>query len=485
MSRTKIVATYGPACESPDVLSAMLRAGLDVARLNVSHLDPEDLADAVKHVRDVADQAGLPVAVLADMPGPKIRCTTCDPESFELNDDQVIELASGSDDDVSTPEKIYVKYPHLLEDVNEGEELAINDGLVLLRTESVRKDKGVLKCRVVSGGPISSRKGVSFLQSNLRVPSLTERDIAGLEAAAKAHVDFIALSFVRSAVDIREARAILAKHGGEDIPLIAKIEQHEAVDAIEEILEEAEGVMVARGDMGIEQPLERVPLLQKDIISKANHAGRFVITATQMLESMIVHSRPTRAEVTDVANAILDGTDAVMLSAETAMGHDPALAVNTMDRIARTAEERIYPEDWVRRMGVMRNGADLPELDDALARTSCRLAIDAHLDAIVCLSFFGTTGWRVARYRPDCPILAISPHENVCRRLCIAWGVEAFFLEEISEKTDHVSADDLVEPVLGFFRERQLLKKGDRIAFLAGVPLHVPGGTNYLRVIEV
>ena len=495
MSRTKIVATYGPACEDERVFAGMLRAGLDVVRLNVSHLEPALLPATAKRLRRIAAAADRPLTILADMPGPKIRCTVCEPEAFELRAGDRLRLAPGKD--ASTPERLVVQYPRLLDDVKKGHEIAINDGLVLVRVEHVSKRSGVLECRVLRGGPVSSRKGVSFLHSTLRVPGLTPRDRLGIRAAAGANVDFIALSFVRSASDVQAARRVLARAKRPDVPLIAKIEQHEAIDRIDEILRVSEGVMVARGDMGIELPLETVPLLQKDIIARSNHTGRFVITATHMLESMVENARPTRAEVTDVANAILDGTDAVMLSAETAVGRHPACVVRTMTRIADAAETRIDPREWLRRLAplegppapsqVRRRAAPGPDLDDAVARAACQLAVDARLDAIVCLSFHGTTARRVARYRPACPLYVLTPHEEQCRRLALTWGVEAWPFPEArraaARRTQSPGA--LIGPMLDALRSRGGLKRGQRVAMLAGSPLGAPGATNYLRMIEV
>jgi pyruvate kinase len=482
MSRTKIVATYGPACESERSFKAMLRAGLDVVRLNVSHLEPEALGATVRRLRRLAKQEGIPLAVLADMPGPKIRCTECEPEKFQLREGDRIALSSR--EARSTPSEIFVRYPRLLEDVKKGHRIAINDGLVLLEVEKVDAKAGVLRARCLAGGEVSSRKGVSFLHSTLRIPSITDRDKRGLRAAAQAEADFIALSFVRSADDMHRARRILKRYGAEDIPLVAKIEQHEAVDRIDEIVEASNAVMVARGDMGIERPLEQVPLLQKDIISACNRRGKAVITATQMLESMIENSRPTRAEVSDVANAILDGADAVMLSAETATGRNPVLAVRTMTQVALTAETRI---DQYRALQIDAPGASHADLDDALAHAACELAYDTPLDALVCLSFYGSTAHRVARYRPECPIYVLSPYEVQCRRLALTWGVEVFPFAEAKPSRSGKTRDpeDLIEPMIRALRARGRLKPGHRIALLAGIPLDRPGGTNWLRVVEV
>jgi pyruvate kinase len=485
MNRTKIVATFGPACDNEAVFAAMLRAGLDVVRLNVSHLDPKDLAATVARVRKWAARAKLPLAVLADMPGPKIRCTICEPSSFEVHPGQSIAVAPGNA--VSTPERVHIAYRHLLDDVAAGHELAINDGLVLLRVERVDREAGCLQCSVVRGGPIASRKGVSFLHSTLRITGLTARDRQGILAAAENDVDFIALSFVRSVNDVLAARRILAKTAQPGLPLIAKIEQREAIANIEEILAEADGVMVARGDMGIEQPLEQVPLLQKDIIRAANRAGKAVITATQMLESMIENTRPTRAEVSDVANAMLDGTDAVMLSAETAMGCDPAEVVETMTRIAAAAEGRFDSRQWLHRMEVVTDDTD-NDLDDALARATCQLALDAALDAIVCLTYHGTTARRISRYRPACPVFALSPHPEQCRRAGLVWGVEAVEFPQgavTRARGKDRPVSELLKAAIKQLRAQGHLKSGARVAFLAGVPLQVPGGTNYLRVVEV
>lgn len=486
MSRTKIIATWGPACASEKNFTAMLRGGLDVVRLNVSHQEPENLLALTARLRGIAQKAGLPLAVLADMPGPKIRCTACEPQAFPLKMNGKVEIAPGKE--ISTPERIYIPYDHLLDDVKEGHEIAINDGLVHIRVKKVDKKAGVLRGQVIMGGEVASRKGVSFLQSKLRIAGLTERDYRGLAKAAEAEVDFIALSFVRSPEDVEAARKVLKKAGAQDIPLIAKIEQHEAVSDFESILDVSDGIMVARGDMGIERPLEQVPLLQKNIIESCNEKNRFVITATQMLESMIENPRPTRAEVSDVANAILDGTDAVMLSAETAMGRHPGLTLRTMTRIALEAEKRIDPLAILNRLQPHTEEAgDNAVLDDALAHAACHLAHTTNLDALVCISFYGSTARRIARYRPACPIYVLSPYEEQCRRLALTWGVEIFpFPESDPEAMGHLpAAGELIPYALATLKKQRRLKKGNRVAMLAGVPLDDPGGTNWLRVVVV
>ncbi|MBN1865766.1 pyruvate kinase [Candidatus Sumerlaeota bacterium] len=482
MSRTKIVATYGPACEPERTFKAMLRAGLDVVRLNVSHLDPERIGPTVGRLRRFAREEKLPLAVLADMPGPKVRCTECEPDKFQLSEGDRIDLSARNAK--STPREICIRYPRLLDDVRKGHQLAINDGLVLLEVVKVDPKAGTLRARVLAGGEVSSRKGVSFLHSTLRVPSITPRDRRGLRAAAEAQVDFIALSFVRSEKDMHQARRILGGYGAEDIPLVAKIEQHEAVDRIDAIVGASDAIMVARGDMGIERPLEQVPLLQKDIIAVCNRSGKAVITATQMLESMIENTRPTRAEVSDVANAILDGTDAVMLSAETATGRNPVRTVRTMTQIALAAETRI---DQRRILEIEYPLTRRADLDDALAHAACELAYDTPLDALVCLSFYGTTARRVARYRPECPIYVLSPYEAQCRRLALTWGVEVFPFAKARPSRSGKTRDPehLIAPMIEALRSFGRLRPGQRVAFLAGIPLDRPGGTNWLRVVEV
>jgi len=482
MSRTKIVATYGPACTKERTIGSMLRGGLDVMRLNLSHLDPDNLAETVTRLRRIAAEASVPLAILADMPGPKIRCTVCEPQSFTLKEGDRVTLSSRKV--ASTPTEIAIAYPHLIEDVKAGHELAINDGLVLLRVEKVHTKEEVLHCVVLTGGEISSRKGVSFPHSTLRISSLTTRDRKGLRAAAQAEVDFVALSFVRSADDIAAARRILGRAGRSDMPLVAKIETRQAVERISEIVEASHAVMVARGDMGIERPFDQVPLLQKDIIACCNRAGKPVITATQMVESMITSSRPTRAEVSDVANAILDGTDAVMLSAETAVGCNPGRVVRTMAQIASTAETRIDHQQALR---IQRPGGVELALNDSLARAACQLALDARLDALVCFSSSGQTAQRIARYRPTCPVYVLTPNEQQCRRLALTWGLDVFQIPrpKLTQSRKIVPVAQLVEPAVRTLLGQNRLKKGHRIAMLAGRLLGKPGGTNRLEVVEI
>jgi len=441
--KTKIVATIGPSSESPDRLRALVEAGLDVARINFSHGVRDHHAEVIARIRQAASSVGRNVAVLADLCGPKIRTgRLAGGGPVELPDGSLIRLVAG--DIVGTAETVSVSYDRLSEEVHPGARILIDDGLIELRAESI--EPGELICRVVHGGTLSERKGVNFPGVRLSVPSITEKDKLDLQAALAAGVDIVALSFVRSASDCRAARELIVAVDP-SVALVAKIEKPEAVEALPEILRVVEGIMVARGDLGVETSAEAVPILQKRMISDAVRAGRFVITATQMLQSMVDHPRPTRAEASDVANAIFDGTDAVMLSGETAAGRFPIESIQTMDRIARVAENsEVSQVPTPGRIAGVQSGS----FTRAAAEASVLASEEVGARAIVVLTESGAMAKQIASLRPTHRLIAFAPDDRACRQLAAVWGVEAHSLP-FTDNTD------------------ELLKRGDRALVDLGI----------------
>lgn len=464
--RTKIVGTLGPASNTPEGVRALVEAGLDVARINFSHGTHEQHARTIATVREVATQLGRPVAILADLQGPRIRIGALGaPRELEVGATVVLvpeEVASG--------DEIPITYADLCHDVNVGNRVLINDGLfelVVTRVEAPR-----VWATVVHGGTLTSNKGMNLPGIAVSAPSLTDKDKADLAFAVEHELDMVALSFVRRAQDIDEMRALIPR----TMLVVAKIEKDVALENIEEIMRATDAVMVARGDLGVELPFEEVPYAQKHIIATANRMGRPVITATQMLESMIDNPRPTRAEASDVANAILDGTDAVMLSAETAAGHYPRLAVEAMRRIIREIETRPRPGNLSRSERRAMSGVNTEEAIAAATVAAVRM-MDAPL--VVVFTKSGFTARIVASHRPSVPILALTDEPRVCRQLSLVWGVVPR-LVPTARGYDHMVAMALREAL-----DLNLVTKGDRVLVTAGVPFDVPGTTNLLKVETV
>lgn len=466
MPRTKIVCTIGPSSRSPEVLERLVAAGMDVARLNFSHGTHAEHAAVIAALRRIAQDARRPIAILQDLAGIKIRIGAIAGGSARLHPGAAFTLTTrpvpGDAREVS------VSFPDLPSSVRPGDRLLLADGEIELCAEDV----GVtdIRCRVVAGADLSSYKGISLPAGSVAASGLTERDRDDLAFGVAQGVDYVALSFVRTADDVRQARAFIAERGAE-IPIVAKIEKHEAIAEIDAILAEADGLMVARGDLGVETPLEHVPLLQKMLIEKANRAGKPVITATQMLLSMVEKPRPTRAEVGDVANAILDGTDAVMLSEETASGRYPVEAASTMRRIADDTEAAFPFEQWMRRFED-RNVQGLPE---AVAGAACELAEHIGASVIVAWTESGATARLVAKHRPRRPILALSTIPATARRLALVWGV----IPSIAEAG--VSTDAMLEIAPALAAAAGLLRSGEKAVITAGIPMGVAGSTNLIK----
>lgn len=466
MRRTKLIATLGPATGAPGVLDDLIAAGLDVARLNTSHATTDVLAAQLADVREAASRAGRHVAVMLDLSGAKVRLGEVAPgavlepgEAFELH------TSAGGVGDASAA---FVNHAGLPDDVRAGDRLLLDDGRIELTVTGTAP--GLVRTVVDVGGPLASRKGVNAPGVTLSVASITDRDREHVAWALEAGVDLIAQSFVRSADDIRAVRALM---GAAPLPIVAKIEKHEAVASLESIVAAADAVMVARGDLGVETGPERVPVLQRQVVAACRGAGKPVIIATQMLESMTEARRPTRAEASDVANAIFDAVDAVMLSGETAIGRHPAHVLETMDRIVRAAEGESVTRVWSPRPGAV------DDVAAAVSRAVCELAEGLDVAAIVTATQSGATARAVAAHRPRVGVLAAAPDEAIARQLAIVWGVRPVVVAA------YETIDDMIEAAADAARSAGLAVPGDLIAVTGGVAVHVAGSTDLIQVHRV
>lgn len=469
LRRTKIVATLGPATDSAEGIGRLIAAGVDVFRLNFSHGDRQTHVRTISRIREAAAGAGREIGILQDLGGPKIRLGVLPEGGVAVEPGTTVRLDTSSEPVAGA---LPVSYPYLAEDVKPGDPILLADGTVELRVEDIAS--GTVLCSVITGGRLSSHKGVNLPGSRLRVPAFTDKDRLDLEVGLANGVDFVALSFVRNEEDLAPVIEILGGITPRPL-LIAKIEKPQALDRLERIIEGVDGLMVARGDLGVELPVEQVPLIQKRIIREAVQAGKPVITATQMLGSMVSSPRPTRAEASDVANAVLDGTDAVMLSEETAVGSYPVEAVRTLDRIARTVEPSVDHEAFLARLP----DESRRPTDEAIGHAACWLARDVEARAIVASTVSGTTARLVARFRPAVPIFALTPHPWVERQLNLSWGVVPAHVEAFRD------TDAMFELARGWAAGGGLAGPGDRLVLTAGVPINVPGATNMLRVVDL
>lgn len=471
--KTKIVCTLGPACDDADVLKRMLLAGMDVARLNFSHGTHDEHRERIARLRRVAGTLGRPVGIMLDTKGPEIRTApVAGGGTVSLVTGGTVLLTAGGGE--ATAEVIPVSYERLAEDVRPGTRILIDDGLIELEVTGQPPYSRTVPCRVVSGGELGSTKGVNIPGVRLGLPALTDKDRADLAFGVEEGVHFVAASFVRKRSDVEEIRAYLDSIGGDQM-IIAKIESEEGVRNIDEIIKAADGVMVARGDLGVEIPLERVPLMQKSIIAGCNRAGKPVITATQMLDSMIRNPRPTRAEVTDVANAILDGTDAIMLSGETAQGSHPVEAVSAMRRIALRTEASLEFAELLR----ARRPAKDPAEPDAIAHATCQVALDLGLDAIVSFTHGGTTARLISKYRPAARIVAVTGSRRVAAQLTLSWGVEPVVAGSAR------NMDELLDIATEAAWRAGLVQPGNKVAVTAGLGGQRPDETNFLVVHDI
>jgi len=466
MPRTKIVCTIGPASKSSEILKQLMQVGMNVARLNFSHGTQLEHLKVIESIRRLAAKTGKSVAILQDLAGPKIRIGKIKAGAITLESGALFTLTNQQL--LGDENKVSVSYPDLSKDVKPGDTLLLSDGTLELEVlEATDQD---IRCRVVIGGLLSSAKGINLPARSIKAPSLTKKDKDDLAFGIEQEVDYVALSFVRSATDVIEAKNFIEKRGSA-IPLIAKIEKHEALENIDEIISVVDGIMIARGDLGVETPLEKVPLVQKLLIQKSNQAGKPVITATQMLRSMVDSPRPTRAEVTDVANAILDGTDAVMLSEETATGKYPVKSVAMMAKIAEDAESGFPFETWMYRLGP-KSEKSLPE---AVGCAACNLAESINASSIITFTQTGSTARLVAKCRPRRPILAMTPLEKTYRRLGLVWGVVPFLSETMK------NTDEMIDRAFKIALKSGIVKHGQIVVITAGVPVGIPGTTNLIK----
>ena len=470
--RTKIVATVGPSCSSEQTLREMVVAGSDVLRLNFSHGTHSEHDEAIRLIRHVAAEADLPVAIMQDLQGPRIRTGALrEEDGVELRAGQALTIAPGEFE--GDARRIATNYDGLARDVRAGDTILLSDGMIELKVTSVEGQE--VECEVIAGDVLGERKGMNLPGVDISISSPTEKDLEDLAFGLERGVDYVALSFVRAADDVMRLKAELARHGPEaaEVPVIAKIERPEAVENLGAILEHVDGVMVARGDLGIEMPTESVPGVQKKIIAAANAACVPVITATQMLESMISRRRPTRAEASDVANAILDGTDAVMLSAETAIGRYPVVVVRTMARIAEEAEDLLE----ARAVGGGAAGRDDVGVRQlALARAACRITEEVGASGVVAFTMTGATARYVSQQRPGFPVYALTPSEATCRRLSLVWGVRPVLFPVFAD------TDEMIERGEARLLELGCARVGDTMVCVAGASTSTPGGTDMLKI---
>ena len=468
MRRTKIVCTLGPSTDKEEVLRNLMKNGMNVARMNFSHGTHEEQKARLDMIKKLREELNLPVAALLDTKGPEIRIGDVEGGKLELKPGQEFTLTT--EEMLGTEKKVTITYKELYKDVEPGDSILIDDGLIGM--EVVRIDESDIVCRVKNGGFISNHKGVNVPGVELNMPFVSPKDLADIVFAVEQDYDFIAASFTRTAEDIMEIRKMLQEHGGEKIHIIAKLENKQGVKNCEDILRVADGIMIARGDMGVEIPLEEVPVIQKELIRKAMHMGKPVITATQMLDSMMKNPRPTRAETSDVANAIYQGTSAIMLSGETAAGAYPIEAVQTMAKIAERTEQDI---DYSREFKP-RKLAEAPDVTSAISHATCTTAADLKAAAIVAVSKSGRTVSRIAKYLPVCPIIGCTTDERVYRQLNLLWGVTPVVMEEAN------TADELFDHAVELAEQKGLIARGELVVIAAGVPVGLSGTTNMMKV---
>lgn len=470
MRKTKIVCTIGPASESIDTLEQLIEAGMNVARLNFSHGDFAEHGQRIKNIKEAADKAGKTVAILLDTKGPEIRTG-----SFKNGEDEITEgstVAISMNDIEGTAERFSVTYPGLINDVQVGSAILLDDGLIELKVTEIDQANQELITTALNSGTIKNKKGVNVPNVQVKLPGITDKDAGDIEFGIEQGVDFIAASFVRRPSDVFEIRALLERHDATHIQIIPKIENNEGVENIDSIIEVSDGIMVARGDLGVEIPAEDVPLVQKQLISKCNIAGKPVITATQMLDSMQRNPRPTRAEASDVANAIFDGTDAIMLSGETAAGHYPVESVQTMSNIALKTEtalnHKLILSDRSKTVDMT--------ITDAISQSVTHTAMNLDVSAIITPTESGHTARMIAKYRPKSPIVAVTFSEHVNRQLSLVWGVHA------APGSRANSTDEMLDIAVNEGLKTELFARGSRVIITAGVPVGESGTTNLLKV---
>ncbi len=472
--RTKIVATVGPSSNTYDQLLALTRAGVNVFRLNFSHGTHEDKLEIIRHIRTINAKEPFNISILGDLQGPKLRVGEIENNRIALAAGDVLTFTNTKC--VGTKEgKIYVSYPNLAGDVQLGNKILIDDGKLEVEVVEITKDNDV-KVRVTMPGELLPKKGVNLPDTRISLPALTEKDLADLDFMIAQELDWIALSFVRKVDDLKILKGILKEHNSKS-KVMAKIEMPEALINLREIILESDGVMVARGDLGVELPVEQVPLIQKDIVRKCIHRGKPVIVATQMMESMMDRIKPNRSEITDVANAVLDGADAVMLSGETAMGKHPVLVVETMRKIILEVERKEYGYN---REDDLKPQPHSPSfLSDAICYNACKIARDINADGVIAMTQSGYTAWVVSSYRPRSPLYIFTKEKTLVNQLSLSWGVRAFYYAEED------SLDQIIFDQIAILKARGFLKPGDTVVNTGSTPVHLHMATNLLKITRV
>ncbi len=471
--RTKIVATVGPACNTYDKLLSLVKAGVNVFRLNFSHGSHEDKADIIRHIRKINTDEPFNIAILGDLQGPKLRVGEIEGGSMMVKDGDILTFTNTKL--VGTKERIYVSYPNLHLDVKTGNTIMIDDGKLEVKVISIENNNDV-KVQVTLGGILSSKKGVNLPDTKISLPAITEKDEVDLQFIIEQQLDWVALSFVRKVNDIVGLREKLNQQNSKT-KIIAKIEMPEALTNLREIILESDGIMVARGDLGVELPVEQVPLIQKQIIRKSIHRAKPVIVATQMMESMIDRTKPNRSEITDVANAVLEGADAVMLSAETATGNYPTLVVETMRKIIMEVERTDYNYNREDELAPQPHSPSF--LSDAICYNACKLARDTHADALIGMTQNGYTGFMLSSYRPKSPLYIFSKEKTLINQLSLSWGVRAFHYAE------EESIDGIIGDLIEILKRRGFIKKGDVVINTGSLPVNLHLPTNLLKISKV
>lgn len=471
--KTKIVATVGPSCSSYEALLELVKAGANVFRLNFSHGSHEDKAQVIKNIREIENREPYNIAILADLQGPKLRIGEL--ENGQIDMVPGMEFIFTTEPMTGTTEKIYVSYPNLGKDVEPGERIFIDDGKMEATVKEVVSDKEV-RMTVTIGGILFPKKGINLPDTELSMEAMTPKDRADLDFILSQSLDWVALSFVRKTSDITQLKSII-KSRKSKLKVIAKIEMPEALKNLRDIILESDGVMVARGDLGVEMPVEQVPIIQKDIIRKCMHRAKPVIVATQMMESMMDRTKPNRSEVSDVANAVLEGADAVMLSGETAVGKYPVLVVQTMSKIIAEIEQTVY--DYNREEMLAPQSHSPSFLSDAVCYTACKLAKDAKADALIGMTQSGYTAFMLSSFRPNSPLYIFSKERSLINQLALSWGVRAFYYAE------EESLDDIIQDEINILKERGYLKAGDVVINTGSIPVerHLP--TNVVKITRV
>lgn len=471
--KTKIVATVGPACDSYEQLLALVRAGVNVFRLNFSHGTHEDKLRIIEHIRKINSTEPYNIAILGDLQGPKLRVGEIENNALPVKEGDILTFVN--DKCVGNLERIFVSYPNLAGDVKIGNKIMIDDGKIEVQVKEVTKE-GHVKVMVTLGGVISSKKGVNLPDTKISLPALTEKDLVDLEFIIEQKLDWVALSFVRSVKDIVIIKSKLAEKKSKT-KVIAKIEKPEAITNIREIILESDGIMIARGDLGVEMPVEQVPLIQKQIIRKCLHRAKPVIVATQMMESMMDRIKPNRSETTDVANAVLEGADAVMLSGETAAGQYPVLVVETMRKIIAEVEQKEFRYNREDDLKPLPHSPSFHS--DAVCYNACKLAEDVNADALIGMTESGYTAFTLSSYRPKAPLYVFTKERTLVNQLSLSWGVRAFFYDE------EESMDDIIQDQIDILKSRGFLKEGDVVVNTGSIPVQLHLSTNMLKISKV